>query len=67
VVRHNHSRVVVVGSSYFATKEGERDGESNNTVAVVTYFVRLAKVQTFKKFQCELKKKSSSMLKMMVK
>ena len=63
MVRHNHSRVVVVGSSYFATKEGE----SNNTVAVVTYFVRLAKVQTFKKFQCELKKKSSSMLKMVVK
>ena len=66
MVRHNHSRVVLVGSSYFATKEGERDGESN-IVAVVTYFVRLAKVQTFKNFQCELKKKSSSMLKMMVK
>ena len=51
MVRHNHSRVVVVGSSYFAAKEGERDGESN-TVPVLTYFVRLAKVQTFKNFQC---------------
>ena len=51
VVRHNHSRVLVVGSSYFATKEGERNGESN-TVPVVTYFVHLAKVQTFKVFQC---------------